>query len=75
MPICKKVVIVGEGGCGKTSLLSVFCTNHFAEDNLPTAISENYLTNINIDGKEVKLSVWDTAGEKFKKVNLFMVIN
>ena len=62
--ICKKVVIVGEDASGKTSLSSVFCMKYFPEVYFPT-IAETTYTNIEAEGEQVKLDIWDTAGEKY----------
>lgn len=50
--IRKKLVIVGDGACGKTCLLIVFANNTFPELYVPT-VFENYVTDIEVDGKQV----------------------
>ncbi|MBW0515544.1 hypothetical protein O181_055259 [Austropuccinia psidii MF-1] len=59
----RKLVIIGDGACGKTSLLSVFAMGEFPEDYEPT-IFENYVAEIRLDGKPVQLALWDTAGQE-----------
>ena len=59
----KKLVIVGDGGCGKTCLLTVFSKDQFPEVYIP-AVFENYVADIEVDGKQVELSLWDTAGQE-----------
>ncbi|KAI8879057.1 hypothetical protein K501DRAFT_325724 [Backusella circina FSU 941] len=62
--IRKKLVVVGDGYCGKTSLLHVFQHGSFPEDYVPT-VFENYISNIELEpGKTVELSLWDTAGQE-----------
>lgn len=61
--IRRKLVIIGDGACGKTSLLSVFAMGEFPEDYEPT-IFENYVAEIRLDGKPVQLALWDTAGQE-----------
>ncbi|XP_067932313.1 transforming protein RhoA-like isoform X2 [Watersipora subatra] len=61
--IRKKLVIVGDGACGKTCLLIVFANNTFPELYVPT-VFENYVTDIEVDGKQVELVLWDTAGQE-----------
>ncbi|ODQ67251.1 GTP-binding protein rho2 [Nadsonia fulvescens var. elongata DSM 6958] len=59
--IRRKLVIVGDGACGKTSLLCVFTLGEFPKH--PT-VFENYVTDCRVDGKSVQLALWDTAGQE-----------
>lgn len=61
--IRRKLVIVGDGACGKTSLLSVFTLGSFPKEYVPT-VFENYVTECRVDGKSVQLALWDTAGQE-----------
>ncbi|KAF4965091.1 hypothetical protein FZEAL_10804 [Fusarium zealandicum] len=69
--IRRKLVIIGDGACGKTSLLSVFTLGYFptlttvlaALLQIPT-VFENYVTDCRVDGKSVQLALWDTAGQE-----------
>merc|ERR1712100_956367 len=59
-----KLVILGEGCVGKTSLLLRYCNNTFDERH-NTTIQAHYLPKrLNIDGNRVLLSIWDTAGQE-----------
>ncbi|XP_025237094.1 transforming protein RhoA-like isoform X4 [Theropithecus gelada] len=49
--IRKKLVIVGDGACGKTCLLIVFSKDQFPEVYVPT-VFENYVADIEVDGKQ-----------------------
>ena len=51
--IRRKLVVVGDGACGKTSLLTVFGTNDFPDVYSPT-VFENYVADIVHKGQEVK---------------------
>ncbi|EEC07127.1 GTPase Rho, putative [Ixodes scapularis] len=53
--IRKKLVIVGDGACGKTCLLIVFSKDQFPELYVPT-VFENYVADIEVDGKQVSPS-------------------
>ena len=46
-----KIVVVGEGGVGKSALTIQFLQNEFLEDYDPT-IDDNYLKQVVIDGKQ-----------------------
>jgi len=61
--IRRKLVIIGDGACGKTSLLSVFTLGYFPKHYVPT-VFENYVTDCRVDGKSVQLALWDTAGQE-----------
>ena len=61
--IRKKLVIVGDGACGKTCLLIVFSKDEFPEVYVPT-VFENYVADIEVENKQVELALWDTAGQE-----------
>ncbi|VVT58881.1 uncharacterized protein SAPINGB_P006431 [Magnusiomyces paraingens] len=59
----RKLVIVGDGACGKTCLLIVFSKGTFPQVYLPT-VFENYVSDVEVDGRHVELALWDTAGQE-----------
>ncbi|KAI8149697.1 Rho1 GTPase [Fennellomyces sp. T-0311] len=61
--IQRQLVIVGDGACGKTCLLIVFSRNEFPEVHIPT-VFETHVKEVEVDGKCVELSLWDTAGQE-----------
>lgn len=61
--IRRKLVIVGDGACGKTCLLFAFTKDEFPDKYIPT-VFENYVSDIEVEGKLVELALWDTAGQE-----------
>ncbi|XP_063837436.1 ras-related protein Rab-21 [Ostrinia nubilalis] len=61
-----KVVLLGEGCVGKTSILLRYIEDKFNDKHLTTLQATFLNKKININGKRINLSIWDTAGqEKF----------
>ncbi|XP_062586543.1 ras-related protein M-Ras-like [Saccostrea cucullata] len=61
--ITYKLVVVGDGGVGKSALTIQFFQKLFVEDYDPT-IEDSYIQHTNIDGKPCVLDVLDTAGQE-----------
>ena len=60
-----KLVAVGDGAVGKTSLLITFATDKFPPKYVPT-VFENHTKQMKRekDGSNVILQLWDTAGQE-----------
>ncbi|KAJ3115846.1 hypothetical protein HDU96_011034 [Phlyctochytrium bullatum] len=64
----KKLVVVGDGGCGKTALLTVFATGVFPQTYIPT-VFETVNKTFTVDGRTIEFGLWDTAGqEEFERL-------
>ncbi len=61
--IQKKVCMLGTSGVGKTSLVSQFVHSLFSEKYLTTVGVKIDKKNVNVEGQEVMLMIWDLAGD------------
>ncbi|KAF9791712.1 hypothetical protein SFRURICE_020111 [Spodoptera frugiperda] len=59
-----KVVLIGDSGVGKSSLLSRFTRNEFNLESKSTIGVEFATRSIEVDGKTIKAQIWDTAGQE-----------
>ncbi|KAJ2661230.1 hypothetical protein IWW48_002526 [Coemansia sp. RSA 1200] len=59
-----KVVVVGDGACGKTSLLKTFNSGQFPKDVYMPTIFDLCIKDMEYQGHKVELSLWDTAGQE-----------
>jgi len=58
-----KLLIIGDSGVGKSSLLVRFADNHFSGNYITTIGVDFKIRTIEIQGERVKLQIWDTAGQ------------
>jgi GTPase KRas protein len=63
MVLKHKLVIVGDGGVGKSCLTIQFCQNHFVPDYDPT-IENMYRKHVSIASVPCVLEILDTAGQE-----------
>jgi small GTP-binding protein len=59
-----KVIIFGDAGSGKTTLLKRYMTDLFISDTQMTIGVDFEIKTIVIDGKIIKLQIWDFGGEE-----------
>ncbi|TMS35727.1 hypothetical protein L596_003061 [Steinernema carpocapsae] len=59
-----KVVLLGEGAVGKSSLLLRYVENKFSPRHLSTVQAACLTKKILVDGTCVDLNIWDTAGQE-----------
>ena len=59
-----KVIIVGSSGVGKSAILLRYADDTF-DDNLlrPTIGVDFRFKTLDIEGKKIKIQIWDTAGQ------------
>ncbi|EGZ08015.1 hypothetical protein PHYSODRAFT_526616 [Phytophthora sojae] len=64
-----KLLLLGDSGVGKTSLMRVFSGDEFSESMLATAGVDFKLRHINVADEAITLQIWDTAGqERFHRI-------
>ena len=59
-----KLVILGEGRVGKTSILLQYFKKTFNEGQVSTVNPAFYEKTVNSNGKKVQLKFWGTAGQE-----------
>jgi Ras-related protein Rab-1A len=59
-----KVLLIGDSGVGKSSILMRFTEDKFEENVITTIGVDSKPKTVEIDGKRVKLNIWDTAGQE-----------
>ena len=66
-----KVVLLGESGVGKSSIIKQYVTHTFDPD-IDSSISSKYISkivNVSDEQKKLKFNLWDTAGqEKYRSL-------
>ena len=64
-----KVILIGDSGTGKTSILNKYINGIFTEKHLCTIGVDFLMKTIKIDDCYIKLQIWDTAGmERYKQI-------
>ena len=70
-PESVKVVLIGESGVGKTSIISKFTTNVF-DPQCPPSLNSQFITKtleFPVYNKSIKFDIWDTVGqEKYRSL-------
>lgn len=59
-----KLLIIGESGVGKSSLLLRFTDDAFDPEQAATIGVDFKVKTVTVNGDKVKLAIWDTAGQE-----------
>lgn len=66
-----KVIVLGDSGVGKTSLMNEYVYKKFREQYKSTIGADFVTKELEIDGKPLTLQIWDTAGqERFQSLGV-----
>ncbi|XP_048475775.1 ras-related protein Rab-7a-like [Rhincodon typus] len=72
-PVHLKVVLLGDSGVGKSSLMNQYVNKHYTNQYKATIGVDFLNRNITVDGKNVCVQLWDTAGtERFHSLGSFL---
>ncbi|KAG8913845.1 GTP-binding protein [Tulasnella sp. 417] len=64
-----KLLLIGDSGVGKSCLLLRFCDDAWTPSFITTIGIDFKIRTIELDGKRIKLQIWDTAGhERFRTI-------
>ncbi|CEP03061.1 Ras family [Plasmodiophora brassicae] len=66
-----KVIILGDSGVGKTSLMNQYVNGKFSAQYKATIGADFLQKEVEVDGKVVTMQIWDTAGqERFQSLGV-----
>lgn len=58
-----KIVVIGDGAVGKTSLIARFAEKTFQAEYKPTLGTNIVIKELQLDNNNIKLLLWDIAGQ------------
>ncbi len=59
-----KIIVAGNGGIGKTTLMKSFCYKEYAEDEKLTVGTEIFIKKFKVNGHIEFMQVWDLGGQE-----------
>eukprot|EP00731_Ephydatia_muelleri_P005657 Em0002g1833a len=59
-----KLILIGDSRVGKTSIIYRYVDNVFSNSLMHTIGIDLQTKTIEVDGKKIKLQIWDTAGQE-----------
>ncbi|MBY9004270.1 MAG: GTP-binding protein [Candidatus Lokiarchaeota archaeon] len=59
-----KITIIGNGGVGKTTLIKKYTQGEFQEEYISTIGAQFSIFEYKINGDDIKLFLWDLAGQE-----------
>ena len=59
-----KLILLGDSAVGKSKLVERFLMNDYEERTSSTHALTMYRHNTTVNGKDLKIDIWDTAGQE-----------
>ncbi|CAG9329233.1 unnamed protein product [Blepharisma stoltei] len=67
----QKIIVLGDSGVGKTSLLNRYVRQEFSQNYRATIGADFLSKEITVDDRHISLQLWDTAGqERFQSLGM-----
>ena len=64
-----KIIVVGDSAVGKSSLIKRYADREFHPEYISTIGVDFHLASLRLDGKNVKLQLWDVSGmDRFRSI-------
>mmetsp|Transcript_33918 Transcript_33918/g.81156 ORF Transcript_33918/g.81156 Transcript_33918/m.81156 type:complete len:209 (-) Transcript_33918:71-697(-) len=63
-----KLLMIGDSGVGKTCLLLRYANDSFSPTVITTIGVDFKIKNVEVNGKRIKLQMWDTAGQASQRL-------
>jgi len=64
MSISLKIILIGDSGVGKSTIISTLCDEVFKSKYQSTIGIDFRIKHICVDDKYIRLQIWDTAGQE-----------
>jgi len=62
--ILLKIIVLGESGVGKSSIINQYCNQTFSHDHKATIGADFFTKKLDIGRNLITLQIWDTAGQE-----------
>lgn len=64
-----KIILIGDSGIGKTSIINRYVNNMFTDKYLCTIGVDFMMKTVDLEKSSIKLQIWDTAGmERYRQI-------